>query len=168
VDAATLGLAIIPPSVALLLEFINPIRHHFLDSSVQRDLEPFRDAHHDTLVTTVTKATRAAVGISMLALTLVSTITSGFAIIHEFKAPFWPAIFYVIIFIGILLLILRLLAGHTLFEIDDAAAVAVNHWKIHFALSRSRIVSFTIYILNLLLIIFGLIVFYLGGCGVIL
>jgi hypothetical protein len=39
---AALGLAIIPPCVAIFFEMVNPLRHRYVESSVERDLEKFR------------------------------------------------------------------------------------------------------------------------------
>jgi hypothetical protein len=161
---ATLGLAIIPPAIAIFFEAVNPIRHRFVDSSVERDLDEFRIAAgttpipthtHEDLIETVSGATRAAIEIAMLALTVVSVITSGFAIIHEFEKPYWPAIGYVIFFMVVGLILWRLLAGYTLYEIDEHAifTLRLGQWSRSF--SRSEIITFAIYSLNGLLIIFA-------------
>jgi hypothetical protein len=92
----------------------------------------------------------------MLALTVVSVITSGFVIIREIKEPYWSPIFYSIFFMGVAFLLWRLLAGHTLFQIDENEA-----WTLRLrgrrgrSFSRSHVIAFTIYVMNGLLIIFA-------------
>ena len=161
---ATLGLAIIPPAIAIFFEAVNPLRHRFVDSSVERDLDEFRVAAdttpplthtHDELVEKVSAATRAAIEIAMLALTGVSVITSGFAIIHEFDEPYWPAIGYVIFFMVVGLLLWRLLAGYTLYEVDEHAAFTIRISGQSRSFSRSDVITYSIYLLNGALIIFA-------------
>jgi hypothetical protein len=158
----TLGLAIIPPLVAIVFEAVNPIRGQFIDSSVERDLDDFRasipaDAtpDHNDLIATVSGSTRASVEMAMLALTLMSVITSGFAIIHEFTEPYWPAIFYVIFFTFVGLILWKLLAGYSLSAIDETAAVTFRLWRWSRSVHRSEVLEFMIYLLNGLLIIFA-------------
>jgi hypothetical protein len=167
---ATLGLAIIPPFVAIFFEAVNPIRHRFVESSVGRDFGEFEPIFQgaatpgaptpdfDLLIEKASGSTKATVEVSMLALTGVSIITSGFAVIHEFDEPYWPAIFYVIFFFGVGLFLWSLLAGYTLFQIDDEEGwgPSFRGWRRSF--SRSHIIEFVIYLLNGLLIIFALLV----------
>ena len=97
----------------------------------------------------------------MLALTAVSAITSGFAIIHEFKEPYWPAIFYALVFVGVALFLWNLLAGYTLFQIDEEEGWGPSFRGRRRSFSRSQIIAFVIYLLNALLIIFALIALHI-------
>jgi hypothetical protein len=156
VDAAAAGLAVIPPTLAILVEFFNPISGNRIGTDAKIDLEPFRTDNHDELVTTVSKSTEAAVEISGLAPTLVSAATSGFAIIHEYPQPFWPAIGYVLVFIAILLFLLWMLSGKTFFNVDDEAFLVHLFWKERRFPRRTRVVKITIYTANVLLIVLAL------------
>jgi hypothetical protein len=153
VDGAALGLAIIPPTLAILVELLNPVSRAMIAASAEADLQPFAADNHNELLETVTKSTEAAVEIAGLAPTLVASITSGFAIIHEYPQPFWPAIVYVLIFMGLVLFILWMLAGNTFFQIDDLAfRVTLFRKDINFPV-RTLVVRRIIYISNSLLII---------------
>jgi len=48
-----------------------------------------------------------------------SSTTSGFAVIYELDNPFWAAIFYIMIFAAVIVFIVWVLSGATLFEIGD-------------------------------------------------
>jgi len=173
---SALGLAIIPPFVAIFFEAVNPLRHRYVDSSVERDLAKFRNTGtsaagvpafttldgttYNELVQRVGVSTKAAIEVAMLALTVVSVITNGFAVISGLKEADWPAIaiVYVVFFIAVVLIIWRLLAGHTLYEIDENAALTLRFRGRSRSFSRSEIITFIIYLLNGLLIIFAFVV----------
>ncbi len=171
---AALGLAIIPPCVAIFFEAVNPLRHRYVESSVERDLEKFRkvaqgaagspnsatldDTAHSELVQKVVGATKATIEVAMLSLTVVSAITSGFAVLHELQQPYWPTIGYVIFFIVVALITWRLLAGYTLYEIDEKACQTFRLSGRTHSFSRSQVITIIIYLLNGLLIIFAFVV----------
>jgi hypothetical protein len=121
-DAAQLGLAIIPPSLAILVEALNPINERALNKSALVDLETVRTEVPHLLFPTVDQAqtlAAAAVEISGLAPTLVASVTSGFAVIHELPEPFWPAIVYSLAFLGVGLFLIWLLNGTTFRKIGE-------------------------------------------------
>jgi hypothetical protein len=152
-DPWTVRLWALRSGLAILVELLNPVSRSMISANAEADLQPFAAANHDELLETVTKSTQAAVEIAGLAPTLVASITSGFAIIHEYPQPFWPAIGYVLIFIGLVLFILWMLSGNTLFEIDDLAfTVKFFRWEISMPV-RTQVVRRIIYISNTLLII---------------
>ena len=149
-----LGLAVIPPAVAVFFEAIHPIHHRYLESNSKQDLakfEPDLATNYSILIQEVTKSTSAAVELGMLALTLVSVISGGFAILQEFDKPLLPAIIYVLFFVFITLYLLNLLAGSSLLEMDTAEAMTLRGRSI----TTSTILKFTIYFLNGALIIFA-------------
>jgi hypothetical protein len=149
-EFAALGLAIIPPALAMLVERLNPISENLIETNAKRDLKDFETlAGYNVLIETVTKATTAAVEVAGLAPTLVASITSGFAVIHELPSPFWPTIVYVLILIPIVLYLLVMLGGHSFFEIDDASFDS----KFCGATTRTKMVSRIIYFVNILLIV---------------
>jgi hypothetical protein len=134
----------------MLVEKLNPISEHLIQTSAQRDLTNFQsNQNYQVLIETVTKSTVAAVEVGGLAPTLAAAITSGFAVIHELPHPFWPTIVYVLILIAIALSLLVMLGGRSFFEIDDAS------FKIPLcrANTRTKIVSKTIYMVNGLFIL---------------
>jgi hypothetical protein len=153
-DASALGLAVIPPALAMIVEWLNPLSEYRVQTSAEIDLAQFHpgDDHH-LLIERATFSTAAAVEIAGLAPTLVSAITSGFAILHEIPEPFWITILYVLFFIVVALGLLRILAGRTFYEIQITPVVIRWKGRERALWKRSEIVSLTIYTANTVLII---------------
>ena len=118
--AAAFWLAIIPPTLAIFVECLSPINSKAIKASTERDIDANFPAlerdDRDNLITIVQKAGTAAVEVAGLAPTLIASTTSGFAIIHELRSPFWPAVVYVLVFVAVALYLLWLLSGLTLKE----------------------------------------------------
>jgi hypothetical protein len=154
-SGSALGVATIPPFVAIFFEVVNPISGKFLEASISKDLNQFRgelsDSYYD-LEKIVHKMIKAGLEFAMLALTVVSVITSGFAIIQQFERPFVPAITYVTFFILVTLMLWRLLAGYTLLEFEEVALGRIGRYRYY---SRSAVIKMSIYLLNGLLILFA-------------
>jgi hypothetical protein len=170
-DLSALGLAIIPPALAILVEALNPINERMIGRSVDLDLQGNEDLARSSFfvdtVDRVTKLSTAAVEIAGLAPTLVASVTSGFAVIHELPSPFWPAIIYALIFIGVALFVIWLLSGTTFY----AAAVLPIEIRFSGSLSltesqprengrtRQKVVATSIYAINGILIGASVVVF---------
>jgi hypothetical protein len=155
VDASDFGLAVIPPVLAMVVEWLNPLTDEHVLGSARIDLEQYqRDKNHDLLTETVALSTSAAVEIAGLSPTIVSAITSGFAIIHSIPHPFWYTIGYVLIFVAIALGLLRMLAGRTFHQIRTTRPV-IRWWgkDRQFPWFRTKIVSSIIYLSNFVLVI---------------
>jgi hypothetical protein len=109
----------------------------------------------------------AAVEVSGLAPTLVASVTSGFAVLHELPEPFWPAILYTLIFVTLVLFVMWLLSGSTFYAIGE------NKVEIQFkrglelqepsdassGRTREQRVKTVIYLANICLIIAAFLVF---------
>jgi hypothetical protein len=156
-DFATVGLSIIPPALAIAVERLNPINEQSLRRSAIEDLRDYENKNHQQLIDDATKFANGAVEVAGLAPTLVAAVTSGFGILHELPQPFWPSLVYVLIFVTLILFVIRLLSGQTFLHIDDRRT-AVWFWGRERTLpwTSSKIVSFCIYLANLLLIVFAL------------
>jgi hypothetical protein len=159
-QASTLGLAIIPPVLALAVERLNPINERLLRRSAVQDLQPYEAANHQHLIDDATKMANGAVEVAGLAPTLVASVTSGFGILHELPHPFWPAIIYVLIFICLVLLILRLLVGQTFLQLDDRPlSIHLCGKERTLSWTGTQTVSKLIYVSNFILIAFGLLTY---------
>ena len=163
IDWEHLGLAVIPPMLAIIVEFLNPINDHVLEASAEADLARFQIGQdHDVLVETAARSAGGAVEVAGLAPSLVSTISSGFAVVHDLPSPFWPAVCYILPFVAVILIILRLLGSRTFLEIETEPHVI--EWRgrtIPIGRTRSQIVSWIIYAVNCLLISVAFIVYAL-------
>jgi hypothetical protein len=156
-DWATVGLAIIPPTLALAVERLNPINEAVLRNSVERDLTAYQnDENQVHLFDDATALASSAVEVSGLAPTLVASVTSGFAILHEYPYPLWPSVFYVLTFIVMVLMLLRLLGGRTFQQIDTTRP-EISFWGRDRTLpwTVTKTVSYFIYASNLALIFFA-------------
>jgi hypothetical protein len=155
VNLATAGLAILPPALALVVEAFNPISERVLRRSAETDLAPFLKDHPE-LVNVSTTSMGAAVEISGLAPTLVSTITSGFAILYEVPAPYgyFAAILYTIVFVLLTIFILRMLGGVSFLGMGSESYII--RWRgqeKRLKANRTGVVRRIIYFANVLLII---------------
>jgi hypothetical protein len=157
----TLALAIIPPSLAMLVEFFNPISDNVIQTSTERDLKGFlQDPNYQVLVETVTKATTAAVEVSGLAPTFVASVTSGFAVIHELSSPFWPATVYVLLLIAVALYLFAMLGGRSFFQIDDTRPIIrIGGRDRSLPWTRTKMVSIMVYLVNTSLIVLSVIIY---------
>ena len=159
-ELSTLGLTIIPPALALTVERLNPVNERLLRRSAEQDLMPYNAENYQHLIDDSTKLANGAVEVAGLAPTLVASVTSGFGVLHEFPNPFWPAIIYVLIFVALVLLLLRLLAGQTFLELDDRKLCI--HWcgrERTLPWTGTKMVSNFIYTANFILIIFALVTY---------
>jgi hypothetical protein len=186
VEKATFILAVLPPALAIVVEFLNPINERVLHQSALGHLSKFKDQVHangslqignqplanpidpganafDTLVDHVARSSAAAVEVSGVAPTFVACITSGFAVLHELPSPLWLTISYVVAFLILILFLLRLLLGHNFLDIADSVP-RFAYWD--FFLSREKTVSATIYAANGLLILTACLVFMHLECTV--
>jgi len=168
-DLSDLGLAIIPPSLAILVEALNPVNEHVIRQSTSVDLQANEDFSQSQfyldIVDRVTTLSTAAVEIAGLAPTLVAAVTSGFVVIHNLSSPFWPTILYVLILVGVALFLVWLLSGTTFYS---AAVVPIKIKLPRFSLTelpdgavgrtRQEIVARSIYAINGLLILASIIV----------
>lgn len=151
-DASTLGLAVIPPALAIVVEKFNPISEEKLRSSWTADLDEFKSlSNYDLLFENVLKGSSAAIEVSGLAPTIVAAVTSGFAVLHEMASPFWPTIIYLITFIALGLFMSNSLSGLSFFRIDDENYIFSN---------RTKLVKVVIYSVNILLISVSCAIFY--------
>jgi hypothetical protein len=167
-DGAVFGLAIIPPILAMAVERFNPLTEHRAKTSAEADLHQFQAAtlnNYNILVERVTFSTLAAIEVAGLAPTLVSAVTSGFAILHEIPNPFWYTIVYVIFFITITLVLLNLLAGRSFYEIQTTKPTYKRKGRPKvIGQTRSGIVSATIYVANIALVLLAVSTYLvLGG-----
>lgn len=158
-DAAALGLAVLPPTLAILVEYFNPISDKALGESAERDLAEFElGDNHKHVVDNVTMLAAGAVEVSGLAPTIVASVTSGFAVIHELPWPFWATVIYILIYVGIVLFVLRLLAGHSFFEIQERK-IEIRALGKTLKLTRSGVVRRIIYTANATLIAASVLVY---------
>lgn len=171
-ETSTLALAIIPPIVAICVERFNPITDTYVRSSVERDFSRFDDtskgaaqssADRLLLIDIMVKSNMAAAEISGLAPTIVTSITSCFAVVHELREPFWALVLYAVFFVILIILVARNLGGKTLFQMDNLAALSFRHpiTKKRLAFTSVRVTSWTIYGANLALILAAVLVFAL-------
>jgi hypothetical protein len=160
-EFSAVGLAIIPPALAIAVERLRPVSESLLRRSAEQDLLDYEAANHQQLIDDATKLANGAVEVAGLAPTLVASVTSGFGILHEFPQPFWPAIIYVLIFIALVLLLLRLLTGQTFLQLDDRR-LAVTLWGRERTLpwTGTKIMSYFIYSANLILIVFAITTYF--------
>lgn len=159
-EPSALGLAIIPPALAIAVERLNPVSERLLRRSAELDLQDYEPHNHQPLIDDTTKLANGAVEVAGLAPTLIAAVTSGFGVLHELPQPFWPTIIYVLIFIVLVLLLLRLLSGQTFLQIDDRR-MPVILWKRERTLpwTGTKIVSYFIYSANSILIAFAVITY---------
>ncbi|WP_429554020.1 hypothetical protein [Paraburkholderia sp. MM5477-R1] len=115
------------------------------------------------LVKAAVISTRAAVEVSGLAPTIISCVTSGFAVVNEMEPPLWYAIGYVVAFIALGLFVIRMLAGHSFLEIGAREYTICLPWKgVQIKRTRTELVSWAIYGANSLLIAVALLVFVIS------
>lgn len=159
-------LAVIPPSFAILVELLNPISENMLRRSAELDLVDYEIAspeEHEKLLRRATGLANGAVEVSGLAPTLVAAVTSGFGVLYEYPNPSLIVV-YVLVFIALVLFLLRYLGGHTFFEIDDSCpSFRFAWWEFDLNFRGSSVVSFLIYLANLLLIFFVGFVYHFAG-----
>jgi hypothetical protein len=161
---STAGLAIIPPALAIAVERLSPVSERSLRQSVKQDLDAYETANHQHLIDDATKLAAGAVEVAGLAPTLVASVTSGFAILYEFPKPLWPTIIYVLVYITLALLLLRLLVGQTFKQIGDQKPI-VHWWGKERTLpwTGTQTVSYFIYTSNLILILFVIVSYCILG-----
>jgi len=129
-DWSHFGLAAIPPLLAMVVQACNPVSHRVLKKSAEHDMAIFKDGHdYETLVETTAKSAEGAVDISGLAPSVVSAVSSGFSVVHDLPSPFWPAVCYVLPFIAVALLTLRLLGGCSYLEIKSESLILTVQGK---------------------------------------
>lgn len=84
----------------------------------KREQIPFRThSFADDIIGRTVILSTAAVEISGLAPTFVAVITSGFIVIHDLPNPFLPAVAYTVFFMGMVLFLLWVMSGSTLYEV---------------------------------------------------
>src|SRR6476660_2219053 len=66
-ELSTLGLAIIPPALAILVERLNPISERLLRASAEQDLRDYETTNHVPLIDAATKFANGAVEVAGLA-----------------------------------------------------------------------------------------------------
>lgn len=161
---ASAAFAIIPPAFAILVEALNPISEKSIFRSAERDLAGYSTGNptqHNDLLTYATKMANGAVEVSGLAPTLVAAVTSGFGALYEVPSP-WLIMGYILILMALALLILSYLSGNTFGEIDDTCPpLKMFFFNIPLPWTGSKVVSSFIYAVNVLLIAFVLLVYWL-------
>jgi hypothetical protein len=161
---ASAAFAIIPPAFAILVEALTPVSEKSIHHSAERDLAAYEHSsqeQHDLLITYATKMTSGAVEVSGLAPTLVAAVTSGFGALYEVPNA-WLIMSYILIIMALVLLVLSYLSGNTFGEIDDKCPpLKIFFFQIPLPWSGSKGVSGLIYAVNVLLILFVLVVFWL-------
>ena len=118
-DPTTFALAIVPPSLALLAEFVNPPSRRAIEENARIDFDDFQDEpgfkeHPETfqtLLRTVENYAEGVAAISRLTPTYVSAVTGGFAVAHELPSPFVALLIYVTVFIAIGMSLLYIMMG---------------------------------------------------------
>ena len=161
---AAFWLAILPPLFAILVEACNPINGTSIRASAALDLTAdfgglSRD-DFDALLGVIEQSGAAIGEASGLASTLIASIISGIAVLHEVSSPYWPIVVYVLIFIILAIFPLWLMSGLTYAQISARNASIPNPWRtIRIPLKRTKVISLTIYAANVVLIIFAILVF---------
>jgi hypothetical protein len=177
-DASALAFAILPPLLAMLVEYRSPVSDDAIQFSIERDLGEFnvvdpdenntggagaQTAASSELVKAAVISTKSAVEVSGLAPTIVSCVTSGFAVVNEMASPLWFAVAYVVAFITLGLFVIRMLAGHSFLEIGSRDYETCLRWKgVRVSRTRTQLVAWTIYGANGLLIVTAFLVFVLS------
>jgi Putative peptidoglycan binding domain len=161
---AAFWLAILPPLFAILVEACNPINGTSIRASAALDLTAdfgglSRD-DFDALLGVIEQSGAAIGEASGLASTLIASIISGIAVLHEVSSPYWPIVVYVLIFIILAIFPLWLMSGLTYAQISARNASIPTPWRtIRIPLKRTKVISLTIYATNVVLIIFAILVF---------
>ena len=161
---AAFWLAILPPLFAILVEACNPINGTSIRASAALDLTAdfgglSRD-DFDALLGVIEQSGAAIGEASGLASTLIASIISGIAVLHEVSSPYWPIVVYVLIFIILAIFPLWLMSGLTYAQISARNASIPTPWRtIRIPLKRTKVISLTIYAANVVLIIFAILVF---------
>jgi hypothetical protein len=161
---AAFWLAILPPLFAILVEACNPINGTSIRASAALDLTAdfgglSRD-DFDALLGVIEQSGAAIGEASGLAPTLIASIISGIAVLHEVSSPYWPIVVYVLIFIILAIFPLWLMSGLTYAQISARNASIPTPWRtIRIPLKRTKVISLTIYAANVVLIIFAILVF---------
>jgi hypothetical protein len=115
-DPSTLGLAIVPPILAIIVERFNPVTPRLLHRDAKEDFTAYKGnfdepGNFNKFVEDVQCFTSGAVEASGLAPTVVSVISSGFAVIHEASYPFLLSVVYILPYMGLIIYMLCLLSG---------------------------------------------------------
>ena len=161
---AAFWLAILPPLFAILVEACNPINGTSIRASAALDLTAdfgglSRD-DFDALLGVIEQSGAAIGEASGLASTLIASIISGIAVLHEVSSPYWPIVVYVLIFIILAIFPLWLMSGLTYAQISARNASIPTPWRtIRIPLKRTKVISLTIYAANVVLIICAILVF---------
>jgi Putative peptidoglycan binding domain len=161
---AAFWLAILPPLFAILVEACNPINGTSIRASAALDLTAdfgglSRD-DFDALLGVIEQSGAAIGEASGLASTLIASIISGIAVLHEVSSPYWPIVVYVLIFIILAIFPLWLMSGLTYAQISARNASIPNPWRtIRIPLKRTKVISLTIYAANFVLIFCAILAF---------
>lgn len=161
---AAFWLAILPPLFAILVEACNPINGTSIRASAALDLTAdfgglSRD-DFDALLGVIEQSGAAIGEASGLAPTLIASIISGIAVLHEVSSPYWPIVVYVLIFIILAIFPLWLMSGLTYAQISARNASIPNPWRtIRIPLKRTKVISLTIYAANFVLIFCAILAF---------
>jgi len=155
-ELPTLILAVIPPTLALAMEWLNPVSERLLRQNAEQDLQGYGGKNREHLIDDVTKFANGAVEVSGLAPTLVACVTSGFGTLYELRNPFWPTVAYVLIFITLTLLLLKFLLGQTFLQIDDRRMpISLFGRERTIPWTGTQLVSYFIYSANIVFIAFA-------------
>ncbi|MEX3930063.1 hypothetical protein AB4Y36_39755 [Paraburkholderia sp. BR10936] len=160
-ESANFVLAITPPGLALLVEAASPLNERFFRNSVARDLTRTGHANSEALLDVMVKSNKASAELAGLAPTFVSCFATSFSVVNELRqGGLWWILGYATIFVAFLLVIIKLVHGKTLFELDDEAAVS---WRMKSGTRKRTAVdlsSYAVYAANILLILLTVAVFY--------
>jgi hypothetical protein len=159
---ASAVLAVIPPFFAIFVELLNPISERSISHSVQKDLENYKVStaiDYNTLTKQVESIVGGAVEVAGLAPTFVASLTSGFSVLNDLPNP-WVIVGYILVFLALLLFLLHYLSGQTYLQMSDTKQpIELFGYKVPVRWHGTSIVSALIYIANLLLILFVVIIF---------
>lgn len=160
-EPGSLVLAITPPGLALLVEAASPLNERFFRNSVSRDLTRAGHANSGELLEVMTKSNRAAAELAGLAPTFVSCFATSFSVISELKqGGLWWILGYATIFVVFLLIVVKLIHGKTLFELDDEAALSLRLNSGTRKWTAVDLSSRAVYAANILLIVLTFAVFF--------
>jgi hypothetical protein len=151
---ATFILTLIPPSLALLVECLNPINERSLKASAENNLRDYEQGINHQHLIDATKFANSAVEVAGLAPTFIATIATGFGISREFPDPLWPAVIFVLIFIILGLFLWFLLSGQTYIQMDDTRQPVPFFGGSRTLPYGTTIISIFIYAANVILILF--------------
>lgn len=163
-DLSTAFLAVVPSLLAMLVEHLSLIDESTLRSNAARAFRSDDKVNLDPdLLDNIAKFSAGAVEVTGLFPTLIACVSSCFAILHEYPSPFWPFVFYLLIFLFLISLVLKFLSGQTYFDIvEKSQEVSLFGSKITLPLGKKTL-GYFIYAANLIFIAFVIFTYCILG-----